>query len=271
MSHQDESQPQNSPQHLVVWGAGELGGRVAKLWRTHVGPVTAFTQSERRHTDLAAAGITPRIGAPVDLLQPNDSLLLSLPGHEAQEAAVKHCIDHNLTAPARVVMVSTIGYFGPQAHGSIDVETQPGSDRRSQSIAAAEHTFRAWAGEAGVIIRSGGLYSKARGPMSALRRRRTMKVRPPDKTLALIHYDDAATTIFEALRHPSPETVYLAVVTPCPTREEFYTRAFQLLNLPEPQFDAPIGLPPAQYQIDNLRRDLLPNPAYPNWQSALEM
>ncbi|MCB0192661.1 MAG: hypothetical protein KDJ65_12015 [Anaerolineae bacterium] len=271
MSHQDESQPQTSLPHLVVWGAGELGGRVAKLWHTYVGPVTGITQSEQRHAELIAAGITPRVGSPIDLLQPDDVLLLSLPGHEKQAEAVNHLRERNIAAPARVVMISTIGYFGPKAHGIIDEETPPGSDRRSQSIAAAEQTFQAWAGAAGVVIRSGGLYCKERGPMSALRRRRTMKVRPPDKTLALIHYDDAATAIFEALRHPASEPVYLAVVTPCPTREEFYTRAFHLLDLPDPQFDAPIGLPPAQYQVARLRRDLLPTPAYPNWQSALEM
>lgn len=271
MSLQHESQSPIASRRLIVWGAGELGSRVARLWRTHVGPVTGFTYSERRHPDLIAAGITPHIGSPIDLLQPDDALLLSLPGHEAQADAVQHLLEQSLAAPTRVVMVSTIGCFGPQAHGFINEETPPGSDSRSQSIVAAEQLFHQWTGPAGVVIRCGGLYSRARGPMSALRRRRTMKVRPPDKTLALIHYDDAATAIFEALRHPSPEPMYLAVVPPCPTREEFYTRACQRLDLPAPQFDPPIGMPPAQYQIDRLRRDLLPTPAYSDWQTALEI
>ncbi|MCB9079408.1 MAG: hypothetical protein H6631_17540 [Anaerolineaceae bacterium] len=271
MSLQDESQPQIAPRRLIVWGAGELGSRVARLWRTYAGPVTGFTQSEQRHPDLIAAGITPHTGSPVNHLQPDDALLLSLPGHETQADAVKYLMAQGIAAPWRVVMISTIGYFGPQAHGIINEETPSGSDNRSHSIAAAEQVFRQWAGSAGIVIRCGGLYSQARGPMSALRRRRTMKVRPPDKTLALIHYDDAATAIFEALRHLSPEPVYLAVVPPCPTREEFYTQACQRLELPAPQFDPPIGMPPAQYQIDRLRRDLLPVPAYPDWQAALEI
>ncbi|HRV92501.1 MAG TPA: hypothetical protein P5526_10100 [Anaerolineae bacterium] len=271
MSLQDETQPQSASRRLIVWGAGELGSRVAQLWQTHGGPVTGFTQSERRHPDLIAAGITPRTGSPVDLLQTDDALLLSLPGHETQADAIKQLTAQGIAAPIRVVMVSTIGYFGPQAHGIINEETPPSSDSRSRSIAAAEQLFQQWAGPAGVIIRCGGLYSQARGPMSALRRRRTMKVRPPDKTLALIHYDDAATAIFEALRHPSPEPIYLAVVSPCPTRKEFYTRACQRLDLPAPQFDAPIGMPPAQYQVERLHRDLLPVPAYPDWQAALEV
>lgn len=271
MRLQTESQPQSAPRRLIVWGAGELGSRVARLWRTYAGPVTGFTQSERRHPDLITAGITPLTGSPIELLQSDDALLLSLPGHEAQADAVQLLIEQHCAAPMRVVMVSTIGYFGPQAHGVINEATTPGSDKRSQSIAAAEQLFRQWAGLAGVVIRCGGLYSRERGPTSALRRRRTMKVRPPDKTLALIHYDDAAAAIFEALRHPSPEPVYLAVVPPCPTRAEFYTRACQRLELPAPQFDPPIGMPPAQYQIDRLRRDLLPNPAYPDWQTSLEI
>lgn len=256
---------------LIVWGAGELGGRVARLWRQAGGPVSAVTHSDRRHADLQAAGISPRCGDPLDLLQADDALLLSLPGHDAQRAAVEQLIERRLTPPCRTVFLSTVGYYGPEAHGSINEETPPGRDERSASIAEAEAVFLAWAGEQGVILRLGGLYAQHRGPMSALARRKTLKRRPPDKTLALIHYDDAASAITAALRRPAPERVYLAVTEPSPTRQEFYRRACRRLNLPDPEFEPPIGRPPARYDLTRCRRDLLPEPAYPDWQAALTL
>lgn len=261
----------NPSSRLIVWGAGDLGGRVARLWQQAGGPVIAFTQTGHRHADLQAAGITPRCGDPLELLKPDDALLLSLPGHETQRAAAEQMGERNLAAPRRTVFLSTVGYYGPLAHGPIDEETPPGRDKRSMSIAEAEALFLAWAGETGVILRLGGLYARNRGPMSALARRRTMKRRPPDKTLALIHYDDAASAIYAALRHPAPERVYLAVTEPSATRQKFYTQACRRLGLPEPEFETPIGLPLARYDLTRLRRDLLPAPAYPEWQAALTL
>ncbi|HMR66409.1 MAG TPA: hypothetical protein PKE64_20550 [Anaerolineae bacterium] len=256
---------------LIVWGAGELGGRVARLWRQAGGPVIAVTHSDRRHADLRAAGISPRCGDPLDQIQADDLLLLSLPGHDTQRTAVEQLVKSNRARPRRTVFLSTVGYYGPEAHGPIDEATPPGPDERSASIAEAEAVFFAWAGETGVVLRLGGLYAHNRGPISALARRKTLKRRPPDKTLALIHYDDAAAAIHAVLRHPAPERLYLAVTEPSPTRQEFYTRACRRLNLPAPEFEPPIGRPPARYDLTRLRRDLLPAPAYPDWQAALTL
>jgi len=103
----------------------------------------------------------------------------------------------------------------------------------------------------------------------SLARRGAPPLRPPDKALALIHYDDAASAAFAALIHPKPERAYLGVTPPCPTRDEFYRLACKMLNLQEPVFGAPIGHPPAEYDVTRLRRDLLPQPAFPDWRAAL--
>jgi hypothetical protein len=63
----------------------------------------------------------------------------------------------------------------------------------------------------------------------------------------------------------------LAVTLPCPTRQEFYRAACQVLELDEPVFAPPSGQPPAQYDISRLRRDLLSQPVYPDWRAALIM
>lgn len=251
---------------LVVWGAGELGGRVGAMWAQTGQPVLGVTQSTRRHAALRCRGIDPYIGGVADVLTPADALLLALPGHMAQQAAVTS-LDATVP-PARVVLISSTGYYGtPQGHVN---ETSPrGETARAAAIAAAEFTFRSWADTHGVVLRLGGLYCRGRGPFTALLRRGTAVIGPPDTTLALIHYHDAASAALAALQHPAPEPTYLGVVPPCPTRRDFYLCACSQARLAPPAFDPPVGRPPAIYDTTRLRRDLLPAPAHPDWHDAL--
>lgn len=251
---------------LVVWGAGELGGRVGAAWARGGETVLGLTRSTRRHDDLRRRGMTPLVDSAPGLLAPDDALLLALPGSANQHAAVGALA--NTPPPARAVLISSTGYYG-SAHGRIDADTPHGDEAHAAVVAAAELAFRAWAGAGGVVLRLGGLYRRGRGPFAALLRRGTAPLGPPDKTLALVHYDDAATATLAALQHPSPEATYVVVVPPCPTRREFYLHACGVAGLPEPTFEAPLGLPPADYDVIRLRRDLLPTPTHPDWRDAL--
>ncbi len=253
---------------LVIWGSGELGSRVGKLWVKLVGSVMGFTQTTGRHTTLQEMGIEPQLGNPGKILDCNDILLLALPGHVAQLKAVQTLVEHKVPPPARAVLISSTAYYG-MSGGIINEESPPGQSNRSLKVAALEQVFQSWAGANGLIIRLGGLYRPGRGPLPVLARRGVPRLRPPDKTLTLIHYDDAAATIFAALQHPAPEKIYLAVTPPCPSRQEFYRLACDLLKLPEPTFAEPLGHPRAEYDTFRLRRDLLPEPLYPDWQAAL--
>lgn len=251
---------------LVVWGAGELGGRVAARWAQYGGPVLGLTRGTSRHDDLRRAGVEPRSGSAVDVLTPDDVLLLALPGNANQKAAVDALQD--TPSPARAVLISSTGYYGTPV-GRVDEETPRGETPHAIQVEAAELAFRSWAGPCGVVIRFGGLYRPGRGPMSALLRRATAPEGAPNRTLALIHYTDAATATFVALRHPSPEATYVGAVPPCPTRHAFYTRACAVAGLPEPVFTSPLPHPPAEYDVTRLTRDLLPQPDHPDWRDAL--
>ena len=250
---------------LTVWGAGELGSRIGAGW--HAGPVWGYTATPARHAALAAAGIGPRTGAPLAL--PAESVLvLALPGHARQGETVRQLAARGLVAPRRVVLVSTTGVYG-MPRGVVDETTPPDTSARAQSIAAVEAEFRAWASERGVIMRLGGLYGPGRGPGAALARRGSAQPGPANRTLPLIHYDDAAAAVVAALRMVAPAPCYLAVTPPCPTRGDFYRAAYARLGLGEPPFDAPLPHPPARFDVSRLRRDLLPTPAYPDWHAAL--
>jgi nucleoside-diphosphate-sugar epimerase len=200
------------------------------------------------------------------VLDPDDALLLALSGSTSQYAAVKALV--STQPPARAVLISSTGYYGTP-HGWVDEDTVAGNDPHACTVQAAEVAFRAWAGAGGVVLRLGGLYCSGRGPFAALQRRGAAPPGPPDKTLALIHYDDAAAATLAALRHPSPEPTYVGVVPPCPTRREFYEQACNIAGLPEPAFHAPLGLPPAIYDVTRLQRDLLPTPGHLDWHDAL--
>lgn len=252
---------------LLIWGAGELGGRVGALWVQRGEPALGLTRSADRHEALRRRGIEPRIASAADLLQPDDILLLALPGSANQQGAIETLTGRPL--PARAVLISSTAYYGTP-HGRVNEDTPPGNDERARAAAAAERVFRAWAEDRGVIIRLGGLYGPGRGPFAALVRRGTAPVGPPDRTLALIHYDDAATATLGALRHAAPEPIYVGVVPPCPTRREFYEAACRLAGLPEPAFEATLNLPLAAYEVTRLRRHLLSTPAHPDWRQSLQ-
>lgn len=253
---------------LVVWGAGELGGRVAAAWAQRGLPALGLTQSTQRHEELRRCGVEPHIGAAPGLLAPDDALLIALPGNANQKTAVA-ALAHT-PPPARVVLISSTGYYGaPQ--GIVNEDTPRGDTVHAAAIEALEGAFRDWAGAYGVVLRLGGLYRQGRGPMSALQRRGTAPPGPPNRTLALIHYTDAATATLTALQHPSPEPIYVVVVPPCPTRQEFYLSACRAVGLPEPVFDAPLEHSPATYDVARMQRDLLENPVHPDWHEALHV
>ncbi len=251
---------------LVVWGAGELGGRVASAWVQSGDTAVGITQRTSRHGDLHRAGVEPRTGSAVNVLTSDDVLLLALPGNANQKAAVD-ALQHT-PPPRRAVFISSTGFYGSPV-GRVDEDTPCGETSHAMNIETAELAFRAWAGTHGVIIRFGGLYRPGRGPMSALLRRGAAPEGPPNRTLSLIHYADAATATLEALRHPAPQATYVGVVTPCPTRQEFYTRACEVTNLPTPVFTSTLPHPPAEYHVMRLTRELLPEPAHPDWRDAL--
>ena len=249
---------------LVIWGAGELGGRVARLWSQ--GPVVGITKTPNRHSTLQAMGVEARVGSAVNILQPQDTLLLAMPGYAAQGEAIAQLLD--TPAPQRAVLISSTGYYGPNARGAIGPDTPPGPEDRPQKIARTEESFRHWAGSAGVVLRFGGLHRPGRGPITPLARRGTAPSGPPNKVLALIHYDDAAIATAKALEMLHPANTYVGFTLPSPTRREYYTAACHSLGLAPPTFGEAIVNPPV-IDISSFQADLLPEPTHPDWHEAL--
>ncbi len=250
-------------ERLIVWGAGELGGRVAALW---AGAVLGFTATAARHDDLLAAGVEPRLGSAASALKDDDCLLLALPGYQTQREALE--ILSEIAPPERAVMISSTGYYGSPS-GRVSADTPPDTSARAQAIAQTEALFHEWANGRGVVVRLGGLYRPGRGPFSAFVKRQRVPEKPAESKLALIHYDDAAKAVHQALIHSHPRPVYLGVTPPCPTRRAFYTAACQTLGLPMPKFISAEAVETTEFDIQPFREELLPQPSYTDWRAAL--
>lgn len=247
---------------LVVVGAGDLGGTVAARWVSGGGRAVGITRSEARHDQLRAAGIVPSIQPPATHIERGDLVLLSVSGSEGQREVAE--LLRGLPA-GRGVMTSTTGFHGSDP-GARTPNSPPGTSARAQAAARAEATFTRALRQA-VIVRLGGLHRPGSGPIAPLLRRGSPAEGPPDRPLALIHRDDAATALLAALTHPSPDPIYVAVVQPLPTREAFYRYACDRHGLADPTFTEPVG---GRWTFDttSTARDLLPNPAHPDWREA---
>lgn len=250
---------------LLVMGCGELGLRVASRFVAAGGVAVGLTRTDLRHKELVAHGVTARVSSE-EVPSDHDALLISAAGHAAQKGVLDRL--RSGQAPRRSVLISSTGYYG-WTSGLVSEDTPAAPDGHALALAAVEAEFRDWSGAGGVVLRLAGLYRLGRGPMSALQKSKSPPLGPPEKTLALVHYDDAATAVLAALSAPAPEATYLVVTPPCPTRRDFYHAACVLLDLPTPAFDQDTGRPPTTFDTSRLRRDLLPIARHSRWQEAL--
>ena len=162
------------------------------------------------------------------------------------------------------MLIGTTGIYG--GRGGVVDETSPvGGTERASIAAEAELAVRQWQPHA-AVLRCGGLYRLGRGPAAALVRRGAPPVGPPDKTLALIHYEDAAMASLAALARERVRPTYLVVTPPCPSRREFYEAACAHAGLAPPTFHGTADA--TTYDVTALRGDLLPSPAWPAWAAA---
>ena len=239
---------------LVVFGAGELGGRVAESWVNRGGRCQAVTLTTQRHEALRMSGIETCLANVFNAPDAAQYWVFATPGSTRQLEAVQRCM--KAVKPMRAVFCSSTVLFRSQ------------STERKEAARRAEAEFQQWAGEAGTILRFGGLYRTGRGPFAALQKGRIPAPGPGNRWLPLIHYDDAATAILNALQLPSPDPWYAVVTDPIPTRRAFYAAASQRLGVDIP-FSEDIERPELALELDRTRRDLLPNARHPHWTGAL--
>lgn len=251
---------------LIIWGCGKLGVEAGQYWQ---GRVIGFTQSTSRHDEIRDAGIVPAVGNPTDWLREDDVLLLALPGHKTQHEAIKK-LEGCPVVPHRAVVISSTGYYGHPVHGVVSAKRPfPQDQPRAQAIAQMEQDFMNWAGDRACVIRFGGLYTKGSGLRWAKRVSGQPYERDADTIVPLIHYVDAGRATYQALARSEVRPAYVGMVNPSPTRRTFYSQACETLNLPLPLFPPVSEQAPATYEVTPFREELLPEPVYADWQTAV--
>lgn len=180
---------------LLVVGAGDLGARVARLWRERhaEAPIVCATATPKRHKSLRAAGYTATLAT--DLREPAENVVFCAPPGQpdiSEYAGVVRAAAN--LARRRFVMTSTTAVLAPGhlVHENSRIADTP----RAEGLAAAENA--AVRSRFGLVIRLAGLYSLERGAHQYWCR--TGKVAAgPDGVLRLLHYDDAASVVVTAI------------------------------------------------------------------------
>lgn len=185
---------------LIIVGAGRLGTKVGELWH---GPVTAETQTPRRHPELVARGWAARIRSDKDKF---DNVLMTVPpsagGDYEGEArrAVKLW-----SGKGQFVFVSSTVVYKEEGGGEV-VETSAVSDEeRAKVILAAEAVVLAAKGN---VVRLAGLYDETSGPQMVYAAKKVSPLRG-DAWINLIHRDDAASLVSTVLHSKKKGQTYL--------------------------------------------------------------
>lgn len=233
---------------VVILGCGDIGQRVAALWRHHNVEVCALVRHEASESALRARGITPWRG---DLDVP--TTLAGLPTADcwvyyfAPPPATGET-DPRLRAwlqsmsaqdmPKRVIYISTTGVYGDCGGAWVTEDTppQPRSSRGRRRL-DAEQALRAWSVTSKVdvvILRVPGIYGPGRWPLERLRAAIPV-VHPEEAPWSnRIHADDLAQVCVRVAEHAPAGALYnVCDGQPSPMTEYFYAVADHF-GLPRP-------------------------------------
>ena len=194
---------------LAVIGAGELGSRVAALWKTHLeaigdreARVVAVTRTTRRHEALHARGIDARLIEQF-CAEKNETfgrvVLCVNFGELAKNPTV---VDESLrcwdaSAGGVYVYTSSTGVLASDAGGQRFDEQAPVSDEpRAQALYKVEQEVL---GSGGAVARLAGLFTRRIGPHSFWVRQGELKG-SADGVINMIHYEDAARFVVAMLQ-----------------------------------------------------------------------
>ena len=211
--------------HIVIVGCGDIGQRVAKIWKNQGKTVFGLTRTEDSLNILRQQHIHA-ISADLDDMESlselqgrlsKDSLLYyfvppPLKGVKDTRMAnfIKSLDSEHL--PHRVIYISTSGVYGDQKGRLIDEQTQvnPQADRAKRRF-HAEQQLQIWANKSSValtILRVGGIYGPDRLPLQRLKDEVPMLHEKLAPITNRIHADDLAQVCVAAANKVAAGQIY---------------------------------------------------------------
>lgn len=231
---------------IFIIGFGDLGHRVAALYRNRGAPVSGLT----RHSEKGGREVDGAVGVFGDLDRPETLDGLPIAGTllyyfapppprgdtDPRMAAFLAAADK--APPRRVVYVSTSGVYGDRGGEWVDetAEPRPATDRARRRL-DAERRLRAW-GRAHdvpvVILRVGGIYGPGRLPVERLEKGLPTLREADCGYTNRIHIDDLATICIAAAERGRPDAIYNVSDGHPGTMTGYFKAVATRLGLPAP-------------------------------------
>ncbi len=232
---------------MLIIGCGDIGQRVARLYRERGVPVTGVVRSAASTATLQAQGIE---ALPLDLdqdpLPPLPSAGRGLfyfsppPERGAQDTRMGRVLEtlQRDGLPGRIVYISTTGVYGDCEGDWVD-ETRPANPgaERSRRRLDAEHRLRAWCAANGVeqvILRVAGIYGPDRLPLNRIREALPLVRADEAPFTNRVHEDDLVQACVAAMeQHVAGEVFNVSDGSPG-TMAEYFDAIAERAGLPAP-------------------------------------
>ena len=235
------------PSDVLIIGCGDVGRRLATVYRAEGREVTGLVRSAESAAALSAAGVQA-IRCELD----GDDLP-SLPSRHAalfyfappvdvgkDDVRIERLLAHlELTGlPQRFIYMSTTGVYGDCAGRWIDegAALNP-STQRAQRRIAAEGAVRKWCGEKGipwVILRVPAIYGPGRLLIERLKSGQPT-IRPEQCSYTnRIHVDDLVAVCHKAMAQAPQDSIYNVSDGDPTTITDYLFKLAELTGLPKP-------------------------------------
>eukprot|EP00435_Cladocopium_sp_Y103_P070465 s103_g35.t1 len=231
---------------LLVVGAGYLGRRVAQLWRSEKpqAKVLAATLTEKSHEALREEGLDPILASDLKAskLQFSQVVFCAPPSRDAGEYAksVTDALEY-LAMGGIGVFTSSASVFAEDSGNSVDESGAVSDSGSAQRMLEAEEAAQR-GGSA--VLRLAGLYDLERGPHSYWLKVGVVKG-APEGLINLVHYDDAAQAVVDAIKARRPEVYVISDGVPISRRNicAAAVKSKHFAGKELPTFEAPAELP----------------------------
>lgn len=237
--------------HIVIVGCGDIGLRVAKIWKNQGKSVFGVARSEENLNALRHQHIHA-IAADLDDL----NTLTELNGQLSKQSLLyyfvpppaKGVVDTRMTnflqsldkdaLPGQLIYISTSGVYGDQGGELINEQTpaNPQVDRAKRRYHAEQH-LQQWGEQNSVpitILRVGGIYGPGRLPLQRLKDQIPMLHENLSPQTNRIHADDLAQICVAAATKKAAGEIYNVSDGTNSNMTEYFNTIADFCNLPRP-------------------------------------
>ena len=238
--------------HIVIVGCGDIGFRVAKIWKNHGKSVFGVARSEESLNALRQQHIHA-ISADLDNSESltefggrlcKQSLLYyfapppSSGTEDSRMANFLNSLDKN-NLPKQIIYISTSGVYGDQQGQLIDEQTPPNPqvNRAKRRFHAEEQLIKYVTHNTSValtILRVGGIYGPDRLPIQRLKDQIPMLHENLSPQTNRIHADDLAQVCVAAATEKSDGEIYNVSDGTNSNMTEYFNTIADFCNLPRP-------------------------------------